>query len=924
MTLKSGRNSGSISSIRCNVYVKNFSGGWVNNTSNAAAQVSTIPSVTYKDTSGTQAYAAGDDNSTSSGGGTQTAPATGGNVTATFNFDAAKSVAQGQALVEIGTVTLNADKDTQITGITLNRTGLSSDTDVSGITVWDGFNKLNVPSLVSNGVSNVSFTSPVTILAGQGKTLSIKADVAPSVTSGDQLVFTVPNNGIQSNGTVSGAFPAISNTLTTSVIQLGTLSFARSADCPSAAIDPNTTGERLAKFDIASGSVEDLSLQALTLTQSGSAADTDIANLKLYNAVTGDELGTAENLSNREATFSFSNGVTIPKGTTLRVEVRGDVLAASGRDVEFELNDNDDIQAVGQTYGTTIVNSGAGTLTSNDLSINQGSLITSLDSSTPVAANVSTTANSVPFTAIKVEASGEPIQLRKVYVNTTNTTGVINLKVLSGTSVIGSQANPTTNSAIAITPITVTPGQPVILNIQADLNGASGSYEFGLASVNSIDAVGTISGKTENLGLTAALLGNQMSVGAVGMTVNAVPGADQTVFQNQSGVTVASFDLSHDLSEPVSISSINATVTSAQSKALNTEFTNLKLVDAKGNVLTSVINNSSSISSPMVFTFNNPLMIQPNTTTRVSIVGDVLSNAPNDSLHVGIVGANDITAVGVNSGNTVTVSTTSVAANSMETDISEKGSSIDSIYNSTDQNIGSNNIMEGSTGIKLAAFTMSNKQSGNDNEASEVTKVTLSMLKVTDGSGNDVTLDNSKLSNIKLEDNTGKVYATVPYLNKEGVPTTITLSTPFEIGSQNTNDLIVYGDIANDGDPITLVDNRGIDIGVNSAEYNALSTGEQSTYTAPAAAQGPSVGINVIDPGTVQTIYPTTLTLANMPLNNTSVTTSGAIVGQFSLQNTGKTSVEVYQVGVNDLTNNAGMLSSTFTLVDQDWKYINF
>lgn len=662
-----------------------------------------------------------------------------------------RSVATSQALVHVGSITLTSDEDLTVTGLEVSRSGLSKDNDVEGITVWDGTTKLNVSSTLSDGVAEIGFTKAVQVKAGEEKVLDIKATIAASGTAtvAAQVILAVSAVTAPSNVTVTGDFPMTAGVLTIADVALGSLTVSVSSDAPTTNINAATTDVRLAKFDLVAAS-EDITVKQITLTQNGSVADSDVENLRLYNGST--QVGEAANLTDRVVTFMLDE--LVESGDTLRLTVKGDVVGGAGRTVQFDIDDTVEVQGMGSTYGTIIVASFAGsasTLTGNTLSINQGSLIITRDETSPSAGTISTKVDDQEFAVMKVEAIGEPIQLRKIRLVITTTgasagdvTDIKIAEVNSGKTIstdadlFGSNVAGTFTAEVSLDKtLDVTPGVPALLSITGDFDGftANQTVKIGLdggAGIETINGRGLVSSKTVTGNVASDNFGNVMTVGDLSVDIDRVPADDEYAFQNESGMKMIEFDISHNLAEAVEVSQVsvaindNATVTNTND--IENNITNLKMVDAQGNVISDVITNLTDNvkSDTVVFSLNNPVIVDPGATVRVGVVGDVISDAFNtDDYYFGANAAS--VARTVKSGTTVTVNPETATTGKLVT-ISSGGAKI-AITRSSTVDVKSENVYAGDSDVVVAAYNLVSDAT-DGKEAAVINKIKMAPIGV--------------------------------------------------------------------------------------------------------------------------------------------------------------------------------------------------
>jgi hypothetical protein len=675
-----------------------------------------------------------------------------GTVAVEFNPEPATSVADGQALISVGKVVLTSQEDVEVTGLKVKRTGLSADTDIASLTVWDGNKKLNVSAIFSNSIANAGFTSPVKVMAGEEKVLDVRVNIEPNVTAGAQIGLHITEVMTPSTVSVVGNFPMSAGILTVADVTLGTLTVRRASDEPTLNLNAGTTDVRLAKYNFTTAEEAQL-LTKVTFTQNGSVADSDLENLKLYD---GSTLVAEGVLENRTVTFTFEKEIS--SGGTARLTLKGDVVGGAGRTVKFGIEDENDVTATGKTYGTTLVASltntsdvAVTTIDGKELSVNQGDFILSRSTSTPPAGTISTVVDDQEFARFKIEAVGEPIQLRKVYVEAVAATGAADvyhlsdLKIKTADLSLAQVETPFTDAGADATQIkevslstaiTITPSEPVEIMLTADITADKGAlanetYKLGVdGGSTTLTGVGMVSGKSVTYSAAGDIAGNVMTVGSLSVTASRVPASNENVFRSESSKTLIEYDIKHNLSETVEISTVVVEFAdegddNGSTDYVGANFTNGKIVDAEGTVISEVTTSllAASREGTASFSLLSPMVIQPGETIRVGLVADVLSTANlADDYQFGFVGgANGTVARTQKSGTDVTVSTLAAAGKIVT--VSAGGASLiavrDDGYKLEDAN-----IYAGDKDVALGAYKIYSSTSGKEDAI--LKKITLS------------------------------------------------------------------------------------------------------------------------------------------------------------------------------------------------------
>ncbi len=304
------------------------------------------------------------------------------NIGISGNTPAEANVAELSADIPMAMVsfTAGASDNALITGISIRKTGLSADTDVSDLKLYDGATKLGSTQGVNSTSHKATFTGLSWLVpAGTTKTLTIKGTIPSAASVGDIIVVGVQSAAditLSGGGSVTGTFPAYGNEFTVGSTSVGYLGVtAPSTPAANTGMISGSTDQDLASFKFTASSTEGFDVNSITLTEIGTSVDTDVLNMKLMYV--GDQVGSTQaSLSNGEVTFTGSPLFSIIAGTSKTIYVTGDVASGitSARTIRFEINDTPDVIAYGQNSNgiVTIDADAAGTV----YAVAQGSTMT--------------------------------------------------------------------------------------------------------------------------------------------------------------------------------------------------------------------------------------------------------------------------------------------------------------------------------------------------------------------------------------------------------------------------------------------------------------------------------------------------------------------------------------------------------------------
>jgi len=609
------------------------------------------------------------------------------------------TLASGSAYNTMLKVNVSAGASTQtITSVTVERTGLSLDSNVDGVLVADedGVRYGNIITLAS-GKATISFPSqPITVAAGTSKTILVQYNLVSGNMSG-----TIGAKVTAMSGSPAG-LPLVGSTfnLVDGSNTLGAFTVAKKDVTTGAAVtkDIGTIGYDIAKFTLAeTSSKEDIYLDKLTVYQNGTAADGDVTNIKLV-AYDGTVLSTVASTTNREATFDLSsNPYKIGKGVSRDFTIRIDIASGSSRTVQFTVQNNYDVVVRGADTGMGILSSSSFPVGNdsnvNTVQINAGSLLVSRDSTSP-SGTISIGSQDVVLATYKFEARGEDIELRTIKAEivgstlaTTDFSGTVRLVTEDGQSIASIATGATliatstgTGATITLSPYyTIPAGQSKKISVVVDTSSTMNTSDQPVASIKDVYYKKVL---TNSYATTATswIPGNTMTASQGTLTIgkNAALGNSNKV-KGQNEVKIGSYLLQTNSTEGVNVSSIAIKLMSTTNEDI-TGISNLMIKN--GSTLLG-----QSVSSPAVgknggygvansINVAGQLNIPASTTVQLDVYADLGSstNAANITSEIdtdGVTGTGSISSASVTGPSSAKVgqSMTLVAGGTLEVSI---------------------------------------------------------------------------------------------------------------------------------------------------------------------------------------------------------------------------------------------------------------
>ena len=582
-----------------------------------------------------------------------------------------------------------------VTGLKVTRSGLGADANIAAVKLFiDGVQRGTSQSLGSLHQATFSLSSnPIVIAAGATQKVVIAADITLLPVTFDQHILGIANSAdVITTAVVGGTFPVNGNVMSLVNTNIGTATVTSGPLNPTngGAVDADAVGYRFSQVKITSGAVEPIVLDQLTAIKNGTAANTDIKNIVLYNDTSGAVLGTAASLdSNGRAVFSNLN-IQIAKGGNVLLSIKADVAGGSGRTLGFDVHDGTafTIMVKGATYNFGITPAGAVNFcvpaftdfTCPRQNINQGYLTISKSPSAPATGKIGVGASAVPVMAFDYVVAGEPVNVtRTVITYTVNAAAKIGnftnwtLYKADGTVLAGPK-NRDTALVIATDTVTFTdsytlPVGTTTVWLKTDVSSAGVALDtiFSGMALSTITAKGANSGKTTwttsggpVIPPASNIVGNVMTLQgpALAVTTAATPIAS-TIVANAQDQAFAYVDL--DASgggENIRVSQVVVTDTMG-GPAVLAEIQNLELWGDPDNTDTTAVNvrlttsNSTTVNAATVtFTFQTPIIVSKTATSRLTLKADVDGTVVTPfSTHRYNAAAGSVTATGKDTGN---------------------------------------------------------------------------------------------------------------------------------------------------------------------------------------------------------------------------------------------------------------------------------
>lgn len=575
--------------------------------------------------------------------------------------------------------------DVKITKLKIKREGLSSDTDLSNVKLFDSANNQLGTNQNFDAEHVASFIIDWTVKAGETKSLFVKGDSAASKTGRIKLGL-VSAEGVTSNAkSVSGTFPIFGNSITQVNVSVGSLSVSRGPSDPTvttANIDDKAF--RFIQVRLTAGSTEAVNVSAIALRDgnSGSINTNDLANVYLMDDTNGKKYtGTR---SGDRYTFTFSPAIKLEKGRHADFSLHGDVISGSAKVAQFDLIDNSDwlLWANGEQYGYGVsISPDAGSInidfdssTSGDQSasepvtVSQGSLTVSKGPNNPAAGNIPVGGDDVKIASFLFEARGEDIRVGQTVITLTETSGfdadvdASLYKLVDKNGKVWAGPQDASGTTVTFSTQMIFPLGPTELFVTAKIASSgltSGVDKISAGLATPATKLTNAKGMTSNKSVTAApaanVNGNTMTAKSAALTLSMggtpIIGT-QIIGARQAHLASIRFDATSG-GEDVKVTSLTLTAGGTFAGSDVNEFSNYKLWDGSTQIGETEQHSTAggSATGNIVFNIDKGFIVPKNSVKELLLTADAIAIDNSDTT---TFDANTASGVGVSSGVAVT------------------------------------------------------------------------------------------------------------------------------------------------------------------------------------------------------------------------------------------------------------------------------
>ncbi len=500
---------------------------------------------------------------------------------------------QGVASLAVFKISNGSSAAAKVTMLKFKRTGISSDTTLNDVYLYDAMGKRITDSAsVATGYISFSDSSGIVTVPAMGSvSVVVRADIAALMngqTLGVMLTDAMADAGAVTGLPVSGA----EHTFATAPAGMSSAVFNPTPTPLVASVDPQNDYV-LWQTNLTVNS-RDAHLSSMTFQQLGSVNSSDVKNFRLM--IDGTQVGSAVETvdTNRYLTFRLATPAVVKAGSHV-VKVMGDIIGGSTRTVQFSLRRSIDVELTDSQLAVAVTPTVSPTatfaaLTTGIQTVLAGSLTITKDTTSP-SGNVVLQGSAVTLAKFKLRASGEEMKVENLTVgflhngSTTLASKIRNAALFANGVQVGSTQD-ALNAGTAFnlgSSLVVAAGKDVMLEIRADVYNpvAAGGQFVANATITPRIYVGSsnVYGRsslayTQNVQVD----GNTLTVASGSMTLAKYSAyASQTVVAPQTAYKLADFRLTTGSTEAVNLNTLTLTFAGSL-VATTTDLSNIYVV----------------------------------------------------------------------------------------------------------------------------------------------------------------------------------------------------------------------------------------------------------------------------------------------------------------------------------------------------------
>lgn len=588
-----------------------------------------------------------------------------------------------------------------VTNLAFKRIGVSTDSDLSNVYLYQGAQRITDPAGISSSVFNFNNSNGVfTVPAGGTVTVTVRADIGS--TNGNQV--GVQLTGVTASGALDGSvvFPISGSTFLISNATIATATWGAATPSGGTYAPSNEVTVFQSTLTVNTRAVW---LKSVQFENRGSTKDADFQNVKLF--IKGNQVGTTGTLVGDKITFDLTaNPLRLETGSN-EVRLVADIVGGSGETFDFQVRRGIDINLVDSELNQPLKPTAPTAVTANTV---EGVSLSVVKANTSPTSNVAVAGTNILWGRFEFRAAGDNLKIEEITVDIDNDAGsndsmdnvriMLNGVQVGSTQDVGSTSSDTTTDFSLGSAMILTAGQTATVEVYGDAKDAGGTnFTAGSAvdvgvSIDDADTEGTSSGDRISADISE-VEGNSLTVSSSSLTGTKASGyGNQTMVAGTNNAKLGSFTLSTGSTEGVNVNTIVLNLSSAEAATI----TDLRLVD--NSTGTQIGSTKSSPSTSNSFGVN--LAMGSSQTKTIDVYANIKSGANAGSF---IVDLDDTTGgTGATTGQSVTVGS----------DVSLQTITVGSGTLTVTRDAGTpvnSNVIAGSTSVHVGRFDFSGANS---------------------------------------------------------------------------------------------------------------------------------------------------------------------------------------------------------------------
>ncbi len=582
-------------------------------------------------------------------------------VTLASDTPAATTIADGIAYQPMLKVNLSASGEAiDVEGVTIKRTGLIANSNVTGVSVWDADGNRHgdvMTSFNSNNEVTIGFGSyPIPVDANSTETLLVAFNIGADANGGTVGASIVD---VDSNASdTMASYPIAGNTFS---VQDGSSSLSTATVAAQAVGGNNASTDsanveigdekEIYKFKITESSGKnDIQLDKVTFFFEGTAKDGDVGMLSLY-APDNTLLGSTDYIYDRYATIVLDTPYTIGSSNNRTLTLKGVIEDGSGNYFRVNIQSEYDIMIKDkdQGYYLTPTDTDGGswsaeTSTNGYWKMKSGTLNLS-KASASLSGNVAAGADDLVIGKFDVKAVGEDMEIRKIGLKIATTAGTTDLAgnlivkidgetVLTTSATYDSGATPGATAGAVYglgeqftlsSYYTIESGETALVEVIADIDANANGDTYQASIGNFYAKRKSTLDFADNLPSTSytGASGNVLTVETVNLTVVKDTAFPNSTVAKGSSQKIGQFIVAAGNAEPVTVSNLTVDI-EGNFSGNGSDIQNMELWDGGkntqfGDTISTVATSSNS--------FSVNIELDKNESTKVEVWAYVLAGA---------------------------------------------------------------------------------------------------------------------------------------------------------------------------------------------------------------------------------------------------------------------------------------------------------